>query len=965
MDSDYLKPTGAQTRKFTGFTSRSEPLLAHVEGQPEAADSTPSPNLAPTRRWAHRSWFPDWNLNLFKPKPSSPTGAGSSIQGSNAASDSECPVSGRREEVSRLPRLGFMSVANFTNWNWQTHNRRPSGCVSRSTSPVSSSASELDDIPSPPGAFQSLHSLAHSLVNDTVAPESITVDENPSLGQGRSGASDQTGTWAEFPVASAQVSRSAPAGITSNWQYSSTLHPLKLAECILAFRTTTFLSASLPRFLMKLQPGDRVEHRPTSKLIQRELRVVTAVAHVCIRDKEVVAVAAQQLLTASMGGAFQVMVCYSDNDIDHEQVGNQWELCATANYVNQEDPQLQDCLSGDLHEPVILDAKGVELPTLVALGSEYAELEGYATWDAYVGFKLFHWKLFLISLIRHIRKFEVHIAILCRLISHIIEDSSSEGLRALRSYIIAACTPKIHTRFRHRRSVEFIHALRAVDPVSVKFVAALIPPVDQATSSQRVTDADLIECLGTLSDVLRQGADEHLPPLIKRAKEIHGEKDLSLYTESTCGHFHWLFIELITLFERVLDLMSEKRGKALPPSEFMKLVDTAWLVGEALRSLAWSRAIQIHLKMIAPQLMKVYKRSTLNPLLVQTADDDFDWLVDVEDISQRFWDWSRLLVVHLDAPMIIHGQVSSGEFQARYKSVSAKILCPPVVSPELLSFKKLLNSTHFPTTSPKSAHTNEDIIEFVWQKIRLLRAWRRLKVLRQLVEANPKSLDDQKSPDGQPPSGKDLSSKLKTYQALFKNVTEILLAKLREAGSPDDRYSALISAVGAVNDSYKSYSAARNAFRQRVWLDRASDDPSLKDTEQVYILRDRIAEFFNELQQLVPDQHHEGFFNSCFNTLTEKERGEFEFEFEEKEKEKDKGKGREKEKSGEKGKGKGKGKEHVGLERPAVGRPHCEAWLALLITLLWRNQADPDSPPLHSSLQAIKEHFQVCCIYFA
>ena len=699
MDSDYLKPTGAQTLKSTGFTSRSEPLLANVEGQPEAADGTPSPNLAPTRRWAHHSWFRNWNLKLFKSKPSAPTSAGSSIQGSNTASDSEVP--GRLEEVSRLPGLGFMSLANFTDWQWQTHNQRPTGCVSRSTSPVSESASELDDIPSPAGAFQSLQSLAHSLVNDTVAPESITVDEYPSLGQGRSGASDQTGAGAEFPVASAQTSCSVPAGITSNWKYSSTLHLLKLAECILSFRTTTFLSASLPRFLMKPQPGDRVAHRPTSKPIQRELRVVTAVSHACIRGQEVVAVAAQHLPTTGMGGVFQVMVCHSDNDIDHKPVGNPWKLCVTANYVNQEDPQLQDCLSGKLHEPVVLDVKGVELPTLVVLGSEYVELEGYATWDACVGFKLFHWKLFLISLIRHIRKFEVHIAILCRLISHIIEDPSSASLRALRSYILAACTPKIYTRLMHQRSVEFIRALQAMDPVSVKFVAALIPPVDQATFSRQVTDEDLIECLDALNNTLR-GADEHLPPLMKRAEEIRGKKDLSLYTESTCGHFHWLFIELIARFAHVLGRISESRGEALPPSEFMKIVDAAWLVGEALRALVWSRAIQIHLKMIAPQLMKSYKRSTLNLPLGPMDNDDFDWLVDVDDIAQRFWDWSRLLVVHLDAPTVIHGQVSSTEFQARYKSVSAKILCPPAVTPELLSFEKLLNSTHFPTTSPES-----------------------------------------------------------------------------------------------------------------------------------------------------------------------------------------------------------------------------------------------------------------------
>ena len=124
--------------------------------------------------------------------------------------------------------------------------------------------------------------------------------------------------------------------------------------------------------------------------------------------------------------------------------------------------------------------------------------------------------------------------------------------------------------------------------------------------------------------------------------------------------------------------------------------------------------------------MKSYKHSTLNAPLEQTKhdNDDSDWLVDIPDILQRFWDWSHLLVVHLDAPVIIHGQVSSSEFQVCCKSVSAKILCPPVVSSELLSFKKLLNSTHFPMTSPGSDYTNKDIIEFVWQKIRLLQTWK-------------------------------------------------------------------------------------------------------------------------------------------------------------------------------------------------------------------------------------------------
>lgn len=170
MDADS---TGAQTWTWMspGITSRSKPLLANVEDQLEAADSTPSLNLAPIHHWASHSWFQNWNLNLLKSKPSTPNSTGSSIHSSTTASNSECPTV---------------------------------------------SESELDDIPeSLPGAFQSLHPLAHSLINNPVAPEST--DENPSPVQGHSGASDQTGTWA------------------ANWEYSSTLQPLKLVECILSF----------------------------------------------------------------------------------------------------------------------------------------------------------------------------------------------------------------------------------------------------------------------------------------------------------------------------------------------------------------------------------------------------------------------------------------------------------------------------------------------------------------------------------------------------------------------------------------------------------------------------------------------------------------------------------------------------------------------------------------------------------
>jgi hypothetical protein len=45
----------------------------------------------------------------------------------------------------------------------------------------------------------------------------VTVDENLSPDQGRSGASDPTGTGAEFPVASAQTSSSVLAGLRERY----------------------------------------------------------------------------------------------------------------------------------------------------------------------------------------------------------------------------------------------------------------------------------------------------------------------------------------------------------------------------------------------------------------------------------------------------------------------------------------------------------------------------------------------------------------------------------------------------------------------------------------------------------------------------------------------------------------------------------------------------------------------------
>jgi hypothetical protein len=82
-------------------------------------------------------------------------------------------------------------------------------------------------------------------------------------------------------------------------------------------------------------------------------------------------------------------------------------------------------------------------------------------------------------------------------------------------------------------------------------------------------------------------------------------------------------------------------------------------------------------------------------------------------VSRSFGDWLNLMMVHFDAIDILSRFVISGPFP--YEGVSIMYMPPPPVTRELLPWKSLLRSKHFPTgqNSDPEEPSNEDIITFL------------------------------------------------------------------------------------------------------------------------------------------------------------------------------------------------------------------------------------------------------------
>jgi hypothetical protein len=157
-----------------------------------------------------------------------------------------------------------------------------------------------------------------------------------------------------------------------------------------------------------------------------------------------------------------------------------------------------------------------------------------------------------------------------------------------------------------------------------------------------------------------------------------------------------------------------------PESKFEAHLSIVALIGNGLRLLSRSAAIESHMRAIEPSLRKLQAQ-------VVTKRDDEQEEPDTElqsvqpsthrgDQTLPLWmsylEWLMLMVVHFDAVEIIHGFTSTPTFRDHYQGVSITIASPPYVTKQQLPWEQLLRSTHFP--SPTSGEIcNEDIIGFL------------------------------------------------------------------------------------------------------------------------------------------------------------------------------------------------------------------------------------------------------------
>jgi hypothetical protein len=224
------------------------------------------------------------------------------------------------------------------------------------------------------------------------------------------------------------------------------------------------------------------------------------------------------------------------------------------------------------------------------------------------------------------------------------------------------------------------------------------------------------------------------PNLVEQAKLALQNQPFQLYNRNTCKEFHALLLELLQRFQESLDGLSICRDAGDVPTEgsdeFKGHLVAVMLSGYALQRIAKGTAFQMHLKTIQ-RLLGDHRRADAQKSVPAEwgkgqdeeqdgRDEDLEAVqpsvTREENVPMPLWksyrDWLRLILVHFDAVDILVGYVTGPHFQ--YEAISIQILVAPPVDKALLPWRELFaDSKLFPTTSPLSTKTNEEILKFL------------------------------------------------------------------------------------------------------------------------------------------------------------------------------------------------------------------------------------------------------------
>jgi hypothetical protein len=296
------------------------------------------------------------------------------------------------------------------------------------------------------------------------------------------------------------------------------------------------------------------------------------------------------------------------------------------------------------------------------------------------------------------------------------------NFNVVQEYVVMACFKKMLSRMNNKfLSLPYFHAITNL-PI-VQFKETDLKPEPKEIDMDKNFRAAL----------LLMSENKLLKTPVTKLREIISEKSAELYTKDTCQEFHEILCELLKLFLKFLEKLDSLDNPIR--SEFDVIVRKVACYGEALQMIAGGVAIRRHFQVIEDELsISHHKRARdvanqTRTLETKRENDDVEGRKDVEQekdvegrkdvkrekdveqdkdedlqsvqpfairdgkplkMSRAARDWLKLMVVHFDALKI----VVAYHDRAQISKLTIKVIVPPPLNEEMLSWKDLLRDAN-------------------------------------------------------------------------------------------------------------------------------------------------------------------------------------------------------------------------------------------------------------------------------
>jgi hypothetical protein len=335
---------------------------------------------------------------------------------------------------------------------------------------------------------------------------------------------------------------------------------------------------------------------------------------------------------------------------------------------------------------------------------------------------------------RQEESFETHVWMLKTLLGRVAE--SERHLNTFHEYIIAVCFKKMAKRMENKEiSVLYFHCLTNL---TTSQLSNLKLPSEKQKADHGDRDLPFARDIPLLAKI----AQTKIPNLQRAAEQ----QPIEIYNENTCIEFHRLLCEFLKLFKDCLNKLGRRTKGDLPG--ILEALKSFRIMGQFLRTMVRSSAIETHLRTIAP-LLDVNIGKMWTPL--HKEDDDFADFQSLKPYSTRkgkplspwesYRDWLMLMVHYFDAADVLALHVK--KLDLKTNGLSIKILVPPLPNKIMLPWEKLLeNERLFPAQRGKpSGKEFADFLNKTPRKDRIDDAIDSAKVLQRKLKSNDQQDD--------------------------------------------------------------------------------------------------------------------------------------------------------------------------------------------------------------------------------